>query len=136
VIGRYPDVYSAAVLRNPVISCGEISTSDIADWYFIEFGFPYPMKSPPSSVPPETYKSLYLASPVAHIDNITAKVLLLVGLQDQRVAPTQGINYYHDLKAKGKDVDMLVFPDADHSLDGVEVARVSWQASLELFTRN
>lgn len=41
VIGQYPDMFAACVLRNPVISAGEMSTTDIPDWYFAEFGVEY-----------------------------------------------------------------------------------------------
>jgi acylaminoacyl-peptidase len=85
LVSRYPDIYSAAVLRNPVITCGEIGGTDIPDWYFGEFGFQdeYPIKSSPPStalstisnpsklrdhfqaphVTPRIFEVLYTASP-------------------------------------------------------------------------
>ena len=36
VIGQYPDLFSGAVLRNPVISLGDVWSTDIPDWYFEE----------------------------------------------------------------------------------------------------
>ncbi|KII84157.1 hypothetical protein PLICRDRAFT_57993 [Plicaturopsis crispa FD-325 SS-3] len=130
LIGQYPDIFAAAVIRNPVISCGEISTSDIHDWYYAESGLPFDQKT---LMTPETYATLYAASPIAHVDAVRARVLLLIGEVDQRVAPTQGINYYHALKGRGKPVEMLCFPGDSHTLDSVEAAFIGWRASFDWF---
>ncbi|THV03554.1 alpha/beta-hydrolase [Dendrothele bispora CBS 962.96] len=161
LIGQYPDVFTSAALRNPVISSGEISTSDIPDWYYAEFGLDYPIYSspifsdgtsafstpssevpPPRLMTPEVYSKLFLASPIAHVEKVKVPVLLLMGGSDERVAPTQGIGYYHALKAvkrktgKPEDVEMLLFEDQNHSIDGVVAARVSWFKTMEWFRRN
>ncbi|KAE9401852.1 alpha/beta-hydrolase [Gymnopus androsaceus JB14] len=155
LIGQYPNVFTAAVLRNPVISAGEVSTSDIQDWYFAEFGLDYPLPSlplgytglssattkaspsPPQIITPEVYSKLFHASPIAHVQTVTAAVLLLIGDSDQRVAPTQGIGYYHALKALkadcSDDVEMLVFGGEGHPLDGLEASKVVWLRTAEWF---
>ncbi|KAJ3742795.1 Alpha/Beta hydrolase protein [Lentinula detonsa] len=155
LIGQYPEVFTSAVLRNPVISAGEISTSDIQDWYFSEFGLDYPLSSlplgytgpstsskviiPPRIVTPEVYSKLYHASPIAHIHKVTASVLLLIGDSDQRVAPTQGIGYYHALRAlrtdSPDDIEMLIFPGEGHPLEGVEASKVVWLRTAKWFNR-
>lgn len=130
VIGQFPDVFSGAVLRNPVISLGEISYSDIPDWYFEESGVPY---SPKSIVTPDIYKKVFDMSPIAHVDAVQTPVVLLIGEKDQRVATTQGKNYYHALKGRGKDVQMLCFKDDIHPIDSVDGLRVTYEASKKLF---
>ena len=133
VIGQYHDFFSAAVMRNPVINIGPmIATSDIPDWCTVECGTPY---TPGVIATPSLYKQLYEASPIAHLDNVRAAVLLLVGDVDQRVPPSQGRDYYHALKARGKDVEMLWFPENNHALDKVEAERVSWEAQWEWFEK-
>lgn len=130
VIGQHPDVFSAAVMRNPVISAGELCASDISDWPFREFGLPF---GPGSHVTPDCFATLYVASPIAYVDRVKAPVLLLLGEDDLRVPPTQGKGYYHVLKGKGRVVDMLVFPKETHPIDGVEAARVSFEAGRDWF---
>ncbi|KAJ8501525.1 hypothetical protein ONZ45_g12111 [Pleurotus djamor] len=120
LIGQYPDIFSAAALRNPVVSVGEMK-SDIPDWVYSELGLPF---TPVSLITPEIYERLFKASPIAHVDKVDAKVLLLVGGSDMRVSPTQGIQYYHALKGRGKEVEMLWFDGEGHPLDGVEATRV------------
>ena len=73
VIGQYPDFFSAAVLRNPVITMGEISSSDIPDWYFEESGIPF---EPTSLVTSEVYKELWAMSPLSHVDKVRTPTLL------------------------------------------------------------
>ncbi|KAG6877325.1 hypothetical protein C0993_008589 [Termitomyces sp. T159_Od127] len=154
LIGQYPKMFSAAVARNPVMSAGELSSTDIPDWYFSEFGESYPVYSSPSVVEleqdlppravrqapplvtPEMYARVYHASPIAHVDSVRASVLLLVGAADLRVAPTQGIEYYHALKQRAQDgtrIEMLVFDGESHPLEGVEASRIGWQAARDFF---
>lgn len=117
-------------MRNPVISAGEFCASDIPDWSFREFGLAF---EPGTHVTPESFSTLYAASPIAHVDRVKTPVLLLLGEDDLRVPPTQGKGYYHVLKGKGRRVDMLVFPKETHPIDGVEAARVSFEAGRDWF---
>ncbi|KAG6844248.1 hypothetical protein H0H87_008462 [Tephrocybe sp. NHM501043] len=153
VIGQYPEMYSAAVTRNPVMSAGEMSNTDIPDWYFTEFGEAYPVYSSPSAVElespstpakrpapplvtPEMFARVHRASPIAHVDAVRASVLLMIGASDLRVAPTQGIEYYHALKQRAREgtrIEMLVFEGESHPLEGVEASRVGWQAARDFF---
>ena len=164
MLGRFPDIFTAAVLRNPVISVGEISASDIPDWAYAEFGIqcPFSMRSsfPLSSrdaepsdgdvlpekntaqlgMIPTVYQKLYDASPMRLADKVTANVLLLIGRDDLRAPPTQGYGYYHALRAyqgtaKRGRADMLVFDGESHPLNGVECERVSWEASKAWFSQ-
>ncbi|RDB17643.1 Acylamino-acid-releasing enzyme [Hypsizygus marmoreus] len=162
LIGQFPDVFTAAVIRNPVISAGELSTTDIPDWYYAEFGLEYPVASSPSSVEspnpgkgtsavsppimsPETFARIQRASPISHVNAVRAAVLLFVGSADLRVAPTQGIEYYHALKGRARnaqgderyhgDVEMLIFEGESHPLDGVEASRVGWEAARDFLVK-
>ncbi|KDQ56032.1 hypothetical protein JAAARDRAFT_70881 [Jaapia argillacea MUCL 33604] len=128
LIGQYPTMFSAAVIRNPVISVGESPTGDITDWYYAEFGMPF---GPTTLMTPETYAKLHSMSPISHIDKITTPVHLYIGEDDQRVTPTQGRNFYYALKGRGKTVEMFCFPKESHPLDGVEAARVTWELGRE-----
>ncbi len=108
LIGRYPDIYSAAILRNPVITCGEVAGTDIPDWYFAEFGFQsdFPIQSsPPFSdlssvlksqvapnfdaaphVTPRIFEGLYDASPSTALVNYLKDRSQETG-QSKRVPP-------------------------------------------------
>ncbi|KAI0087538.1 Alpha/Beta hydrolase protein [Irpex rosettiformis] len=132
LIGQYPTTFSGAILRNPVISLGELSYSDIPDWYFEESGIRY---TPTSLVTPELYQKLWSMSPISHVDKVQCPVVLMIGDKDQRVPTTQGRGYYHALKGRGKDVQMLCFKDDIHAIDSVEGALAGYQAAKELFGR-
>ena len=159
MLGRFPDVFTAAVLRNPVISVGELSASDIPDWANAEFDIqcPFSMLSFPLSpsdggvlpekittqlgMIPTVYQKLYDASPMRLADKVTANVLLLIGRDDLSAPPTQGYGYYHALRAhqgaaKRGRVDMLVFDGESHPLNGVECERVSWEAAKAWFSQS
>jgi acylaminoacyl-peptidase len=140
-------------MRNPVISGGDTTTTDIPDWYYSEFGFPYPVqsssqgssisttitsKNPAPLMNSQTFEKIQAASPISYVDAVKTPVLLLIGLSDRRVAPSQGIEYYHALKARFEDksrVDMLVFEGESHPLDGVETAKVCYEATRDWFAK-
>lgn len=78
-------------------------------------------------------------SPISHLDQIQVPVLLLLGNADRRVAPSHGIEFYHALRAKRaiknreKSVEMLLFEDEGHPLDGVKAAIVVFEATRDWF---
>jgi len=56
-------------------------------------------------------------SPGIHVKNVRAPVLMLIGGKDRRVPQSQGISYYHSLKAKGISTRLLYFPEDVHAID-------------------
>lgn len=147
VAGRFSSFFSAAVLRNPVISVGGMSSSDIPDWCYSEFGIKYPLSSSPIApttevprgIPPlmttEIFDKLTSSSPISHVDQVSIPILLLIGKVDRRVIPSQGIEFYHALKARKRRVDMLCFDGESHPLDGVEAAKISFEATIDWFAQ-
>ena len=147
VAGRFHSFFSAAVLRNPVIFVGGISSSDIPDWGYSEFGIQYPLSSSPIAstteasrgIPPlmttEIFDKLTSSSPISYVDQVSIPVLLLIGKADRRVVPSQGVEFYHALKARKRRVEMLCFDGESHPLDGVETAKISFEATIDWFAQ-
>lgn len=132
MLGQYPDVFGAASIRNPVTHLGDISGTDIPDWYFEESGLTY---TPTSLMTPEIYQKLFAMSPIYHVDKVKGDVpiLLCIGEKDARVANSQGLAWYHALKGRGKDIKMLTLKEDSHALDSVDASRVVFKATIELF---
>ncbi|KAF8898201.1 Alpha/Beta hydrolase protein, partial [Mucidula mucida] len=145
LVARFPTISTAAVLRNPVISAGDAWGTDISDWYFEEFGFPFFPKNASERVPytitADQYTALQAASPISYVQDVQASVLILLGGSDNRVNPKQGLGFYHALKGrtsgsneegKGK-VDLMWFDGEGHPIEGVEAARVTWESTRDWF---
>jgi dipeptidyl aminopeptidase/acylaminoacyl peptidase len=128
VIGQYPDFFSAAVMRNPVISCGEIGNSDIPDWSFKQFGFDY---GPTTLMKPREYEFLFNSSPISHVDSMRVPVLLFVGLEDRRVTQMHTISFYHALKGRGKKVELLCIPKQGHQFVDHKAAKLFYEAGRD-----
>jgi len=65
-------------------------------------------------------------SPIAHLDRVTAPTLIALGMKDRRVPPSQGIEYYHALRARGVPAKLLVYEDCDHAIDLVASEADYW----------
>ncbi|OMJ07276.1 Acylamino-acid-releasing enzyme [Smittium culicis] len=131
--GQNPGLFKAYVLRNPVINIGEmVAESDIPDWCFEELLYKYnfDMKvTTPNEGPllhPEVYKAMWDASPMQYVGSVVDPVLLNIGINDQRVPPKQGLQYYRMLFANKNCIsDCKVYQNTGHALDSVEAIRES-----------
>ncbi|KAJ7730156.1 Alpha/Beta hydrolase protein [Mycena metata] len=150
LIGQFPEVFTAAFIRNPVIFT-EAFSSDMPDWFFNEWNIEYPIYSSPQGFPdnsdnnhalsprptPKKSQETFASAPFGHVDAVTAHVLLHLGGLDRRITPTQGLEYYHALKGNAlnrrpeQNVEMYWFETEDHSLDGVEANRIVWETSID-----
>ena len=111
-------MFKAVVARNPVTHTPSmVDTSDIPDWVFNETGSSY---DPSAYAQPDTQANMFRSSPAAHVQNVKAPIYFMIGSQDLRVPPHQGIQMYRVLKAAGKNVRLNVFEDC-HPLSKVPV---------------
>lgn len=116
---QHPDVYKAAVLRNPVTNIpGMVSVSDIPDWCYIEAlghgRYKWDSFRPPTA---EELRVMWEASPVRHVGGVCAPTLIALGLRDRRVPASQGLEWYHALKSSGVEARLLRYPEDVHAID-------------------
>uniref|UniRef100_A0A7N1A4T8 acylaminoacyl-peptidase n=1 Tax=Kalanchoe fedtschenkoi TaxID=63787 RepID=A0A7N1A4T8_KALFE len=117
LIGQAPNKFAAAAVRNPVCNLALMTgTSDIPDWCYVET-FGTEGKALYTEAPTaEQLTQLYDKSPIKHIDKVKTPTLFLIGAQDLRVPPSNGIHYMRALKERGVEVKLIVFPEDVHSL--------------------
>ena len=111
-------MFKAVVALNPVTNTSSMAnTSDIPDWVFNETGCSY---DPSTQAQPDTLEKMFRSSPVAHVHKVKAPIYFMIGSQDLRVPPHQGIHMYRAMKAAGKDARLNVYEDC-HPLRKVPV---------------
>ncbi|XP_064523997.1 acylamino-acid-releasing enzyme-like isoform X1 [Pseudopipra pipra] len=115
---REPERYQACALRGPVSNLPALlGTSDIPDWRYTSLGLPYSFERVPCA---EEVATMLLRSPIAQAAQVRTPVLLCVGARDRRVSPTQALELYRLLRARGVPARLLWYPEGGHALTGVE----------------
>ncbi|NXG02354.1 APEH enzyme, partial [Sakesphorus luctuosus] len=118
LLTREPERYQACALRSPVSNLPALlGTSDIPDWRYTSLGLPYSFERVPRA---EEVATMLLCSPIARAAQMQTPVLLCVGARDQRVSPTQALELYRVLRARGVPARLLWYPEGGHALTGVE----------------
>ncbi|MEP6790162.1 MAG: prolyl oligopeptidase family serine peptidase [Ramlibacter sp.] len=77
---------------------------------------------------PEQRAQMLASSPVSHLDKITAPLLVIQGANDIRVLRQDSDDVVSGLRALGRQVDYLSFPDEGHSVN-------RWRNRLEMWRR-
>lgn len=123
---QFPDLFKAAVMRNPVVNIASMVTAtDIPDWCYVEaLGSYDPSKYRPPTK--EAIDAMWEKSPVRHMEAVTAPTLVALGLSDLRVPPSQGREWYHSLRSMGVETRLLVYPEDAHAISGVEAEADHW----------
>lgn len=81
------------------------STTDIPSYLRWFFGTPWDNE--------DVYRRL---SPIRHVKNVTAKILIMHGANDARVPPEQAVEFYQALRDLGKDVTFVRYPRQGHGI--------------------
>jgi len=137
-IGQYPDIFKVAATRNPVMNIASMVTAtDIPDWCYVEaLGIGHYNFSDFRTPTKEELDIMWDKSPIAYLKNATAPTLVGLGMKDRRVPPSQGIEYYHALRAKKVATKLLVYDDCDHAIDGVASEADFWINTKRWFDQN
>ncbi|KAJ3022358.1 hypothetical protein HKX48_006392 [Thoreauomyces humboldtii] len=136
LVGKFPDYYKAAVLRNPVINMGSnLAQSDIPDWSLAEAGIDYDLDHPPL-ITPDIYEKTWAMSPMSVAAAVKTPCLVMLGDSDRRVPNYEGLNWFYYLKGRNVDARAMMFSDNGHALDGVEAEKLGLEAIAAFFVEH
>ncbi|HXT34634.1 MAG TPA: S9 family peptidase [Chloroflexota bacterium] len=125
------DRFAAGVSVNGVANHVSFhGTSDIAaPWFQSEMGGGF-WESP------ERFEHYRRHSPISYVDRISAPLLLIQSEDDLRCPITQGEEMFAALRMRGKTVELVRFPGANHviALSGTPVQKyMQWKLAIDWF---
>jgi dipeptidyl aminopeptidase/acylaminoacyl peptidase len=85
---------------------------------------------------PEEYDFLVERSPKTHLPNMTAPMLVIQGRNDPRVVAAESEDLVNHLKAKGKDLELLIFEDEGHDVLKYENRVRCYNAIADFFAKH
>ncbi|CAL1396505.1 unnamed protein product [Linum trigynum] len=130
LIGQAPDKFAAAAARNPVCNLASmVGTTDIPDWcYFEAYGSEGKDKFTEATSAADL-AIFHSKSPISHISKVKTPTIFLIGAQDLRVPPSNGIQYARALKEKGVETKVIIFPNDVH---GIERPQSDYESFLNI----
>src|SRR5687768_7311142 len=75
-------------------------------------------------------------SPKTHIHNISAPMLVIQGRNDPRVVAAESEDLVRELKAQGKDIELLIFEDEGHDVLKYENRVTCYNAITDFFAKH
>ena len=133
LIGQFPGLFCAAIMRNPGTDLpSKLAVTDSPDWCHVEaLGGMTDTGSDVSRyadlyADPETLAVMHRASPSAHVAQVKAPVLMLIGGKDRRVPPSQGLAYANELRRRDVSVKTNFYPEDGHALDRPQTELDCW----------
>lgn len=124
LIAKEPDLFKAAVMRNPVTNLLSMrSTTDIPDWVSVEAFAEVRYDLPDRPLSDSDLAKLRDLSPITDACKVTAPTLIALGLKDRRVPPSQGLEFYHALHCHKR---LLTYPEDDHAIDKPKSSADFW----------
>eukprot|EP00835_Amoeboradix_gromovi_P005543 NODE_531_length_7106_cov_0.213929.p1 type:complete len:628 gc:universal NODE_531_length_7106_cov_0.213929:2820-4703(+) len=135
MVGKYPNLFKACVMRNPVISLPLNVSSDIMDWAFNEMGLALEQSSPRFPTPKE-YELMYNQSSDRLCKNVTTPTLVMIGKDDLRVPPFQGLRWVQIVNSYNNVAKAIIYADNGHSLDLYEADQYGHDELIKWFEEN
>jgi len=76
------------------------------------------------------------ADPLTYADGLQGAFLIVHGTGDDNVHPQNTIQYINKLIAKGKQFDLMLYPNRNHGLGDAEAQRHLWTLLTTFFRRH
>lgn len=109
-------------------------TSDISDWTFGQLGINFDQLMA-RCISEDEMKLFRDRSPSTYANQVKCPTLVMLGAMDLRVPPSQGRYWANLLRGNGVNCEVMLFPDANHSLETADSERFGLEAILNFLQK-
>ncbi len=109
-----------------------VAIAPVTDWKFYDTVYTERYMNTPQ----QNEKGYRDASPITYADKLEGKLLLIHGTADDNVHFQNSMEYTKALISEGKQFDMFVFPDKNHSIRGGDTRKYLYDKVIKFFKDN
>jgi len=121
------EVQATLLVRVTVVNIAAmLSTTDIPDWCLVEALGPKAWGEKKEIVSSHDVARLWAASPIAHVSQVKTPTLVQISLEDRRVPPAQGREFYYALLRSGVPTKLLTYESNGHAIVKIESEGDAW----------
>jgi dipeptidyl-peptidase-4 len=127
----YGGYYTAYAMTHTDKLCAGIAGAPVTDWSHYDTIYTERFMSTPQDNP-EGYR---VSSVVNAADQLQGRLLILHGMKDDNVHPSNTMQFVHALQKANRDFTLMVYPTARHGIFGTHYSRLMYNFIVESMGR-
>lgn len=128
--GGYETLMAMTAPGNPFAA--GIAVAPVTDWRFYDSIYTERFMLTPQ----QNAVGYDSSSTLSRIKNLTGRLLIVAGTADDNVHITNTFEFVSEATAQNKIIDMMVYPNKNHSINGCETRFALYSKLLDYFNRN
>lgn len=128
--GGYETLMAASQANAPYAAA--VAVAPVTDWRFYDtvYAERYML------TPQENEEGYEISAPISYVKNVKCPILIMSGTADDNVHYSNTVEYISAMESAGKWIDLLVFPNMNHSINDCNAQPLVYARMLNYFDKN